>query len=108
VLAVPLLWMALLDRADSRCLIAAAVLTCPALLELDNTPTMMVDSDYNKVYTISSTKATYAAASAACASEQPVPGVVMKGTLWVVNGFSEHTRVEIYFRDFNPSIGVYW
>lgn len=75
---------------------------------MDDTPTKLVDSDTNKVYTISSSKANYTVASAACALAQPVPGMVMKGTLWIVNGFSEHIRVETYFRDFNPSVEAYW
>ena len=87
---------------------AIAVITCPGLTTTSNSATRFVDYDNNKLYTYTSTKATYAAASAACAAAQPVPGVVMSGTLWVVNGYTENQMVEWYFRQQGSSTDGYW
>ena len=83
--------------------------TCPALTDVTSSATKLVDYDANTVYTLHTTAATYAAASAACASAQPVPGVVMSGTLVCFSsGYSEHLAVESYFSAQNPGMNGYW
>jgi hypothetical protein len=82
---------------------------CPLLSTLaSDSATRMVDYDNNKVYTFTATKAPQTTASAACAAAQPVPGLVMSGRLWVVNGYSENQRVEWYFRQANAGFASYW
>ena len=86
-----------------------AVFTCPALTGVTSSATQLVHYDTNTLYTYSSTLVNYATASAACANTQPVPGVVMSGTLVCFSsGYSEHLAVESYFRAQNPGMTGYW
>jgi hypothetical protein len=74
-----------------------------------NTATELIDYATNTYYAYFSTAADYKTASATCASLQPVPGVVFKGTLWCIGGYSENVLVESYFRSQMPStFGSYW
>lgn len=76
---------------------------------MTNTATELIDYASNTYYAYFSTPATYTAASAKCASLQPVPGIVFKGTLWCIGSHSEHLLVESYFRSQMPSsFGSYW
>ncbi len=77
-------------------------------LKASNSPTRLLDHNARRVYTFNTPATNYKTASAACASQQPVPGVKLKGTLWIVNGYSEHQFVERYFRAQNPSMASYW
>ena len=86
-----------------------AVEECFQLESVTNTATELIDYASNTYYAYFSTPATYTAASAKCASLQPVPGIVFKGTLWCIGSHSEHLLVESYFRSQMPSsFGSYW
>lgn len=88
---------------------ARAVFTCPALTAVTSSATQLVHYETNTLYTYTSTLVNYATASAACANTQPVPGVVMSGTLVCFSsGYSEHLAVESYFRAQNPGMTGYW
>lgn len=86
-----------------------AVFTCPALTSVTSSATQLVHYDTNTLYTYTSTLVNYPTASAACANTQPVPGVVMSGTLVCYSsGYSENLAVESYFRAQNPGMTGYW
>ena len=86
-----------------------AVEECFQLQSVTNTATELIDYATNTYYAYFSTAANYKTASAMCASLQPVPGVVFKGTLWCIGGYSEHLLVESYFKSQMPaSFGNYW
>jgi hypothetical protein len=67
----------------------------------------LVNYDTNTVYTYISTTATYTNARTACISGNPVPGFQMNGSLWSINGYTEHQFVESYFRQ-NANLANHW
>ena len=88
---------------------AAAVGECYALATVADSTTQLVDHGANTLYVYSATKADYKTASAACAALQPVPGIVFKGTLWCIGGFSENVFVESWFKSQNAAgFESYW
>jgi hypothetical protein len=70
---------------------------------------MLVHYEANKIYTLTTSATTYATASTACASAQPLAGIVTSGTLVCYSsGYSENLAVESYFRAQNPTLSSYW